>query len=110
MSPDAGKGNGAADSGDRPEDAAFERLERAVEVLVERLEAERLKAETLETKNGELARLVQRFTGNEAEAGELMTRLKGLEGENAELRGRLEAGRAGVERMIARIKFLENQG
>jgi len=53
---------------------------------------------------------VRRFTGNEAEAGELMNRLKGLETENVELRGRLEAARAGVDRMIARIKFLENQG
>jgi len=38
-----------------------------------------------------------------------MTRLKRLEDENAELRDRLEAGREGVERMIARIRFLENQ-
>ena len=110
MSPSGANQGGGATNGEGPEDAAFERLERAVEMLLERLEAERLKAETLETKNVELARLVQRFTGNEAEAGELMARLKGLEGENAELRGRLEAGRAGVERMIARIKFLENQG
>ena len=99
-----------ADNGAGSEDAAFERLERAVSGLVERLEAERARAAAAESKNDELAQLVQRFTGNEAEAGELMSRLKGLEGENAELRGRLEAGRAGVERMIARIKFLENQG
>lgn len=98
------------DNGTGATDAAFQRLEDAVSTLMEWVEAERLRADEAESKNAELAQLVQRFTGNEAEAGELMTRLKSLEGENAELRGRLEAGRAGVERMIARIKFLENQG
>jgi len=53
---------------------------------------------------------VQRFTGDEAEAGRLLSRLKRLESENEDLRGRLDRGRAGVERMIARIRFLENQG
>ena len=39
-----------------------------------------------------------------------MSRLKGLEQENADLRARLERGRDGVDRMLARIRFLENQG
>jgi predicted nuclease with TOPRIM domain len=58
----------------------------------------------------ELSELVKRFTGDDAEAGLMLTRLKRLEDENADLRGRLDQGRAGVERMIARIRFLENQG
>ncbi len=52
---------------------------------------------------------MQRFTGDEQEAEELMRRLRSLEKENEDLRGRLERGRAGVERMIARIRFLESQ-
>ena len=39
-----------------------------------------------------------------------MTRIRTLEEENADLRARLERGRDGVDRMIARIRFLENQG
>jgi len=92
----------------RPDDA-FTRLEASVGQLIDRLAAVRGRAETAEARSAELAQLVQRFTGNEEEAGRLMTRLKRLEDENAELRDRLEAGREGVERMIARIRFLENQ-
>ena len=98
------------DKGMAAHKAAFERLEGAVGQLLDRLSEARRRAKAAEAKTVELAELVSRFTGNEAEAGELMNRLEGLETENVELRGRLEAGRAGVDRMIARIKFLENQG
>lgn len=96
-------------NGEQP-DAAFARLEGAVGRLLDRLSAAKSRAEAAEAKSAELAQLVQRFTGDEAEAGELMTRLRSLEEENQELRSRLERGRTGVERMIARIRFLENQG
>jgi chromosome segregation ATPase len=100
----AGAGGGGGSAGD-----PFVRLEDAVGELIDRLSATRLRAEQAEAKNAELADLVQRFTGDEEEAGELMSRLGTLEAENEELRGRLEEGRAGVERMIARIRFLESQ-
>ncbi|KPJ84292.1 MAG: hypothetical protein AMS19_01175 [Gemmatimonas sp. SG8_23] len=93
------------------------RLEAAVEKLLERLgdestrtEAERERGNAAEARAAELAELVRRFTGNEGEADRLMSRLKRLEEENADLRTRLERGRDGVDRMIARIRFLENQG
>ena len=97
------------DNGARSE-AAFERLEDAVGELIDRLTEARLRVRAAEEKNAELAQLVQRFTGDDAQAEELMTRLRALEQENEDLRGRLERGRAGVERMIARIRFLERQG
>lgn len=90
-------------------DAAFARLEGAIGQLLERLTAARARAGAAEAKNAELAQLVKRFTGDEEEAGQLMSRLRSLEDENEELRSRLERGREGVERMIARIRFLENQ-
>lgn len=98
------------DNGALPESAAFDRLEAAVSRLVDEITDANRRADAAAAKNAELSELVQRFTGNEESAGELMTRLKTLESENAELRGRLDAGRDGVERMIARINFLENQG
>ncbi len=39
----------------------------------------------------------------------MLTRLKRLEAENADLRSRLTRGRAGVDRLLAKIRFLENQ-
>jgi len=105
------------DNGAAPDDAAFERLESAVARLMaayaeesSKVSAERTRADAAEARTGELAELVKRFTGDEAEAGLMMTRLKDLEQENADLRSRLERGRDGVDRMIARIRFLENQG
>ncbi len=92
------------------EQAAFARLEGAVGRLLARLADESKRAEAAEARSTELSQLVQRFTGDEAEAGRLLSRLKRLESENEDLRGRLDRGRAGVERMIARIRFLENQG
>ncbi len=87
----------------------FTRLEDAVGELLDRLAETRVRAHAAEQKSDELAELVQRFTGDEEEAEQLMTRLKALETENADLRNRLERGREGVERMIARIRFLETQ-
>jgi predicted nuclease with TOPRIM domain len=105
------------DNGAAPDEAAFERLESAVARLMaayaeesSKVSAERTRADAAEARTGELAELVKRFTGDEAEAGLMMTRLKDLEQENADLRSRLERGRDGVDRMIARIRFLENQG
>lgn len=92
-----------------PAPSGFHRLESAVDRLVEELTKARQRAVTAERKSAELAKLVERFTGNEVEAGELVSRLKSAEEENEDLRSRLERGREGVERMIARIRFLESQ-
>ena len=105
------------DNGASPDDVAFARLEGAVARLLERLEvesdrasAEGARADAAEARTAELSELVKRFTGDEEEAGRMMSRLRGLEQENADLRARLERGRDGVDRMLARIRFLENQG
>ena len=100
----------SGDNGGAPDEAALQRLEAAVSRLLEQHAAGVARAEAAEARTVELAELVKRFTGDDADAGRLMGRLKGLEQENAELRSRLERGREGVERMIARIRFLENQG
>jgi predicted nuclease with TOPRIM domain len=98
-----------ADNGEAPEQAAFATLEGAVKQALGRLNELTTRADAAEGRSAELSELVQRFTGDEAEAGRMLTRLKRLEDENVDLRQRLERGRAGVERMIARIRFLENQ-
>jgi predicted nuclease with TOPRIM domain len=97
------------DDGGVDERAAFARLERAVGRLLDRLESATMRAEAAEARAEEMGTIVQRFTGDEGEAGRLLTRLEQLERENADLRGRLERGRDGVDRMLARIRFLENQ-
>ena len=45
----------------------------------------------------------------EQDPGALVERLTDLESRNRELNERLEEGREGVERLLARIRFLEEQ-
>lgn len=98
------------DSAAAPEQAAFSRLEGAIARMVEQHGRLAARAEAAEARAAELTEAVKRFTGDEAEAGRIMTRIRTLEEENADLRARLDRGRDGVDRMIARIRFLENQG
>jgi predicted RNase H-like nuclease (RuvC/YqgF family) len=98
------------DSGAVAEQAAFSRLEGAIARMVEQRGRLTARAEAAEARVAELTEAVKRFTGDEAEAGRIMTRIRTLEEENADLRARLERARDGVDRMIARIRFLENQG
>lgn len=101
-----------SDSGDkeeRPDRAAFHALEALVGRAVDRLETLRMRAEAAEAKSAEMEELVRRFTGDDAAAGRLLSRLEALEKENRDLRDRLERGRDGIDRVLARIRFLEEQ-
>jgi hypothetical protein len=97
------------DNGGAPEKEAFATLEHAVAQTLDRLQAITDRVAAAEAHSAELGELVKRFTGDEVEAGRILTRLKDLEGENVDLRTRLEQGREGVDRMLAKIRFLESQ-
>jgi predicted RNase H-like nuclease (RuvC/YqgF family) len=77
--------------------------------LLDRIVEVSARAEEAEAKSEELEEIVRRFTGDEAEAGRLLTRLSDLEEENTDLHGRLKNGRSGVDRLLAKIRFLEAQ-
>jgi hypothetical protein len=57
----------------------------------------------------ELDQVLLDVSGGEQKPTVLVDRLNALEAENQELRGRLARGREGVERLLARIRFLEDQ-
>ena len=97
------------DNGGQPAEAAFAELEGAVGEALKRLAVVTKRAEAAEKKSVELNRLMRTFTDSPAEAGELLTRLEHLESENTELRGRLAQGRAGVKRMLAKIRYLDSR-
>ncbi len=94
---------------ERSDRTALTELEGAVSGLLDRLAAVSARAEDAEGKSEELEELVKRFTGDGAEAGRMLSRLKRLEEENQDLRSRLETGRDGVDKVLAKIKFLEEQ-
>ena len=97
------------DSAARPERAALHELDRAVGSAVERVRALRARTEDAEARARDLQELLHRFTGDPEEAGRLLGRMRALQAENADLRQRLAKGREGVERMLARLRFLEDQ-
>jgi predicted nuclease with TOPRIM domain len=93
-----------------PEKQAFEALEQAVADKLARLKAMNDRVAAAEGKSAELGEVLKRFTGDDGEAGRVLSRLKALEEENVDLRARLDQGREGVERLLAKVRFLENQG
>jgi seryl-tRNA synthetase len=99
----------AEGSGQPPQRAALLELERRVAEALEQLRTLRTRAQEAEARSREYAELLKRFTADGDEPGRLLTRVESLEGENADLRGRLDTGREGVERMLARLRFLEEQ-
>ena len=84
-------------------------LERAVGDMLDRLAWMNDRMALAEEKSEELEELLRRFTGHEVEPAQILSRLKKLEEENADLRSRVDQGREGVERLLAKIRFLENQ-
>jgi predicted nuclease with TOPRIM domain len=96
-------------NGTLPDRTALDGLERAIGDVLTRLAWLHDRASLAEEKSEDLQELLSRFTGSEVDAGEMMSRLRHLEAENADLRSRLEQGRAGVDRLLAKIRFLESQ-
>ena len=89
--------------------AALRRLEKAVGGALKALADAQGRARDAEEHNAELEEVVHRFTNEEGEANLVLTRLRGLEEENADLKARVAKGREGVERLLARVRFLEGQ-
>jgi hypothetical protein len=96
-------------NGALPDRAAFDGLERAIGDVLDRLSWLHDRASLAEEKSEDLQELLSRFTGSDVDAAQMIARLRHLESENADLRSRLEQGRAGIDRLLAKIRFLEAQ-
>ena len=102
MSNPAGNGEGL-------EQAAFIELERIVDAALRHLGEVTRRAEMAEDRNAEFEALIKRFAGDEGDAGQLLHRLAQLEEDNENMRSRLEAGQVSVDKLIAKIRFMEEQ-
>ena len=89
--------------------AAVKRLKVAVAAAVEEVERLRGEVARMEAQGDELEGLIRGVTSGERSPRELIDRISILEEENRDLRARLNQGREGVERLLARIRFLEEQ-
>ncbi len=102
MSNPAGNGEGL-------EQAAFIELERIVDAALRHLGEVTRRAEMAEDRNAEFESLIKRFAGDEGDAGQVLHRLAELEEDNENMRSRLEAGQVSVDKLIAKIRFIEEQ-
>lgn len=96
-------GNGAR------ERQPLDELEGAIGDMLDRLTWMNERMTLAQEKSDELEELLRRFTEHEVEPVEMVSRLRVLEEENADLRSRIERGRESVERLLAKIRFLESQ-
>jgi len=97
--------------GDRPsaERAALDALEAAVKEAAAHLRDLTRRVEEAEALGARLREQVGRIGGDPSEAGRLLSKLGRLDEENADLRARVQEGRAGVERILAKVRFLEER-
>jgi hypothetical protein len=89
---------------------AFDRLEAAVDAALARVERLQGELGAARAQAGEMQTLLRKFTGGEEDPAQLLSRLQRLEDENGVLTERLRKGREGVQKLLARIRFLEEQG
>jgi len=90
-------------------DRAVARLETAVTAALDQVEQLRSEADRMHTQGEALEGLLKGVTSGKDGPREMIEKLKILEEEKRDLRSRLDEGRAGVDRILARVKFLEEK-
>jgi hypothetical protein len=100
---------GKAEAQSAPERQGFTALDHAVARALDELKRARQRAAEAEWRSRELSDLLHSFESGEETAMGMKERLLRLEDENQDLRSRIERGRETVERLLARVQFLENQ-
>ena len=90
-------------------DKAVERLENAVTAALTKVELLEGEVVQMNAQGEELEGLLKGVTSGEGGPRKMINKLHILEEENRDLRRRLEEGREGVNRLLAQIKFLEEQ-
>ena len=92
-----------------PERAAFRTLEAAVGRALDEIARLRRGLEAADARQEQISDLLRSFQEGTRDPVEMARRLDALEAENADLRDRVTRGREGVERLLSRIRFLEDQ-
>ncbi len=90
-----------------PARAALKELDEAVGRMLEEYGDLSARVQDTEDRTRDVEELLRRFTKGDVDVGGLQERLALLETENEDLRARVDDGRAGVQRILDRIRFLE---
>ena len=94
-----------------PEDtaAALDAVDAAVGKAVARVRELEAAAHAAKERTAEVETLLERMASGDESPVQMKDELDRLQAENADLRSRLDQGREGVERLLAKIRFLEEQ-
>jgi len=92
-----------------PERQTMMRLEAAVTRALERIRLLEAQLQESHRKSGELDLVLGKITAGDIPPSQMLERLRALEGENTDLRQRLSTGKDRVEKLLAKIRFLEEQ-
>jgi len=92
------------------EGQAFARLDEVVREAGRRIGLLREELREAQVQGERMQEILRGLTGGEVDPVALADRIQRLEVVNQDLLERLSRGRAGVERLLARIRFLEEQG
>ena len=84
-------------------------LETAVDLAIAEVKAARGRAARGEERAEQSATMLRQFVEGEEDPGTLSRRVRALEAENRDLRRRIELGRAGIDRIAASIRFMEDR-
>ena len=94
---------------DNPERAALKRMDGAVKTALLQVKNLGARARAAEARSKELEALLDRFSAGGENPGAYVERLRTLEEQNGDLLGRLANGRETAERLLAKVRFLEEQ-
>ncbi len=86
---------------------ALSALEAGVGRLLEELSRMSMRTRRAEARVRDLEALLRRFTRGDADPGELQETITELRAENRELKDRIREGRAQVDRLLSRVRFLD---
>ena len=90
-------------------DVAVARLEEAITTVLDEVHRLRGEISRMDAQGRELEGLLRGVTSGEEGPREMVDRLHVLDDENRDLRARLKVGKDGVEKLLKRIRFLEEQ-
>lgn len=88
-------------------DNGFGALSGAVTRALARIEELEEELQRTRARRDEVEALLQRMTAGEENPAHMAQRLKSLGRENGELRGRLNSGREIADRLLARVRYLQ---
>ena len=84
-------------------------LETAIDLALAEVRTARERAVAAEKRADQSGTMLRQFVDGEEDPGTLSRRVQALEAENSDLRRRIELGRAGIDRITASIRFLEDR-